>query len=236
MMKMKAQLAVGIALIVLLVSLAPVAASDTAEEEFADLVEELEELVAEFEDSDEDFNDLLEEAQEFVGEFDEEFQELTEEFQELATSFTGEESIVFVGPPEGVSVVDGILQLRGIPVEATFQGSLISWTNTVVVNDNVNLATGDEVGWGTFAIDLTWGDLRGTFEGRHMALFTVDSGLLRFIGHGGGDFEGMGLMGMAIQDPNTVGLPIENLIWLHEVVILNLDFDEEDEKDEDDDD
>ena len=230
---MKSLISTAIAAILLFVSLVPALADDdpeefreAIEELFEELDEELAELLEEVRDSDEDFNEL-------VGEFDEEFeefQELAEAFQELATSFTGVESLVSQGMPQKMWVADGILHIRGQPGLTTFLGTIdgtsLSWTNENLLNLNLNLATGDGNAFITDAmVDLTWGDLRGVFDARGTFEITAGAVLLRYVGLGDGDFEGMIIMGTAT---GTLESPL-----MHEGIILNLDDDvEEEEADE----
>ena len=226
MMRTKTLLSTAIGLILLLASLVPATAHEELAEEFEDILEELAELLAELEDLDEDFNELVEEAQEFVEEFDEEFQELAEEFQRLATPFTGIETFVSELDPGDVRIADGILHIRGSIGLLTFEGTTLdgtplTWTNRVMDSLNLDLATGDGQDFGSFSVDLTFGDLRGTFEGHFVFIITGGLGTaLRYVGQGSGDFEGMTFTGMAAEDPITFEL-------VHQGVILNLDRDDD---------
>ena len=226
--RMKSLISTAIAAILLFVSLVPALADDDLEEFgeeieelFEELDEELDELLEEFQDSDEDFNELVEK---FNEEF-EEFQELAEEFQELATPFAGPEVAFFMGIPQKMWVVDGILHIRGQPVLTSFVGTVGStvatWANTVVANLNINLATGDGVAFLSSVIDLTSGDLRGTFETRGTFEITAGAILLKFVGLGDGDFEGMIIMATAAGAGDTL---------VHEGIILDLDDDDEEEE------
>ncbi len=136
------------------------------------------------------------------------------------TPFTGDETVDAILDPGDVRITDGIVHIRGLTLETTFVGT-ISWTNIGVININMNPATGDATVWGTFAITLTSGDIRGTFEGHHVAKFTAGCGFLRFVGHGIGDLEGMGIKGTAVQDPDTCGPDLLGLVWMHDGIILD---------------
>lgn len=85
---------------------------------------------------------------------------------------------------------DGITHFRGVPswgdVTGDLEGDAYSEFNL-----DVNMETGDGWGAGTVILNVSWGELSGTFEGRYMIKFTgwlvTGSG----VAHGTGDFEGM---------------------------------------------
>ena len=221
-MRTKTLLSTAIGLTVLLASLVPATAHEELAEEFEDILEELAELIEELEDLDEEFNEHVEEAQEFVEEFDEVFEEIEAEVQESVTAFTGIETFVSEIDPGDVRIADGILHIRGSVGLLTFEGTTLdgtplTWTNLVVDSLNLNLETGDGQDFGSFSVDLTFGDLRGTFEGHFVFVITGGFGTaLRYVGQGSGDFDGMIFTGMAAEDPITFNL-------VHQGVILNLD-------------
>jgi hypothetical protein len=98
------------------------------------------------------------------------------------------------GPPKDVWIDDeGIQHFRRLPVSLNVEGDL-EGTSTVVVNLNINWATGngDESGWSRF--EGTWNGLTGTFEGRFSQTITDFIGVGHGVSHGTGDFEGMKLM------------------------------------------
>lgn len=227
MMRTKTLLSTAIGLVVLLASLVPATAHEELAEEFEDILEELAELIEELLEFDEEFNELVEEAQEFAEDFDEIFEESTEELQESVTPFAGLETPISFGTPEIEVVVDGILIIRGEPALLTFEGTTaegpLTWTNRVVNNLNLDLETFSGHSFGSFNVDLTRGDLRGTFEGRYVFIITDGFGTaLRYVGQGDGDFEGMTFAGMAAEDRITFDL-------VHQGVILGLDDDDLDD-------
>lgn len=135
------------------------------------------------------------------------------------TPYTGVESTDSFGVPERAWMADGVLHVRGLPVENTFEGTFaegaFSFSNDVVFNLNLDPATGDGDAFGSFALDGTWGDLQGSFEGRWTMEITTGAVLLAYVGQGSGDFEGMKIMGKG-----TGSLPIETMIITHEGIVL----------------
>lgn len=136
------------------------------------------------------------------------------------TPYTGIETTDSSGVPERAWTEDGVLHLRGLPVETifvgTFAGGTLSFSNDVVVNLNLDLATGDGDAFGSFALDGTFGGLEGSFEGRWTMEITAGAVLLAYVGQGSGDFEGMKIMG-----EGTGSLPLETLEVAHEGIILD---------------
>jgi hypothetical protein len=95
------------------------------------------------------------------------------------------------GPPDWV---DDELIGHWRDVEVTFdvEGDLMG-TLTVMANSNVDLKTfnGDE--FGSFELDVTYGELQGTFKGRMSGTMEHGVSTSSFVGHGSGDFDGMKL-------------------------------------------
>lgn len=91
------------------------------------------------------------------------------------------------------------MHLRGLQAKSTFEGTFaggtIRFSNEVVFNMNLDLATGDGDAFGSFALEGTLGGLHGGFEGRWTMDITAGAVLLTYVGQGSGDFEGMKLMG-----------------------------------------
>lgn len=135
------------------------------------------------------------------------------------TPFTGIETTVSFGVPERAWMADGVLHVRGLPVESTFEGTFaggtFSFSNDVVFNLNLDPATGNGDAFGSFALDGTWGDLQGNFEGRWTMEITAGAVLLAYVGQGSGDFEGMKIMGKG-----TGSLPFETIVFAHEGIVL----------------
>ena len=173
-MRTKTLLSTGIALVVLLVSLAPVAASDAPEEEFADLVGEFDDLVGEFDDFvdefddfvaevledpaefDEEFAELAEEFLEFAEEFDEVFDELAEEFAQFATPASGNTLVTF-GAPTAILFIDGnviISQPFALILTGTLAGTEVGSLRIVI-----------KASTGEFILHAT-GVFTGTVEGK----------------------------------------------------------------------
>jgi len=112
--------------------------------------------------------------------------------QATKTDFVAEEMLAPTGPPGKVWVSDdGVVHIRDLTVVGPVWGDLVGQL-TVVANINQDGATGDGTAHGTAVLEVEWGDLSGTFEGRSQweyAGFLVTDG--QFVGHGTGDFAGM---------------------------------------------
>lgn len=135
------------------------------------------------------------------------------------TPFTGIETTDSFGVPEREWMADGVVHVRGLPVETTFEGAFaegtFSFSNDVVFNLNLDPVTGDGDAFGSFALSGTWGDLEGSFEGRWTAEITAGAVLLAYVGQGSGDFEGMKIVGKG-----TGSLPFETIVFTHEGIVL----------------
>ncbi len=136
--------------------------------------------------------------------------------------FTGFEEFGPTGPPVSDWTAGGIQHVRGIPIfgsmVGTIDGTLFSWSNSVVFNFDLNLATGYGNGHGTCYFDVTWGEDSGTFERcRFTAKFAGPVFRVDFVGHGSGDFEGMKIKGTGIGALTGPGVG-----WLnHEGIVLD---------------
>lgn len=139
------------------------------------------------------------------------------------TTFMGIETPVFTGEPDRQWVdEDGVLHIRGLPVETIFQGTPFNFINRVTIDLNLDLATGDGDGTGAFTFDVTWGELRGTFQGIATLTLSREPGrelLVSYVGHGAGDFEGMKIMGNGA--PTTPGQPFGQVVLMHEGIVLS---------------
>ncbi|NIO08480.1 MAG: hypothetical protein GTO40_10935, partial [Deltaproteobacteria bacterium] len=108
----------------------------------------------------------------------------------------------------------GILHFRNQPFQWDVSGDFLGTLRTST-NANLDLATGNGNGFGSFVLAGTWdatGDT-GTFEGSFSG--TIDGGLFsgKFVGHGTGDFAGMKLMGtFAETGPGTGVFILEGII------------------------
>ena len=88
---------------------------------------------------------------------------------------------------------DGILHIRGGQADYIFLGELTG-TGVGVVNLNIDpiMGIGDESGYSIS--ELTWGELKGTFQGSFSVTYTYGIGIGHGVYHGTGDFAGMKLM------------------------------------------
>ncbi len=86
-----------------------------------------------------------------------------------------------------------VWHVRGARADLVLSGDMVG-TGLAIVNFNLDLMTGDgdESGWVT--LELTWGDLSGTFEGRFSTTYTNGAGTGHGVYHGTGDFAGMKFM------------------------------------------
>ncbi|MGD8501818.1 MAG: hypothetical protein PVJ86_14295 [Phycisphaerales bacterium] len=100
------------------------------------------------------------------------------------------------GPETRIWTTDGGIQhIRRLPYELTGVGDGLTITITGVCNHNRSLNTLDGNFWGhDQTVELTWGELTGTFRGTHSGK-TIDwVGYSSHVYYGsGGDFEGMKL-------------------------------------------
>ena len=105
------------------------------------------------------------------------------------TEVTGVETICDVVPGDSW-VSDGILHARGDIFTTIVQSDdvLLDGVNTVVFNANINLATGDGTGHGTFSLALN--AVNGTWEGSFTLKFSGGLFTGRAVGHGTGDLAG----------------------------------------------
>ncbi len=123
------------------------------------------------------------------------------------TPFTAEQVFDEMDDPEREWVDDdGVLHSRRAPAEFSVTGGLVG-TGSIVHNQNVDITTGDGDGFGSFFLDVTWGGLSGTFEGRYSGTITAGIFSADFVGHGRGGFDGMKIMGSGFPtDPTTFAI------------------------------
>ena len=121
------------------------------------------------------------------------------------TSIAGTMTVTVSGDPVRYWVDDqGITHYRGLPADYDFISGDLTGDGSSVVNVNIDpLGNGDESGAAT--IDVTWGELSGTFEGRLTATYTYGISIGTAVYHGvsGGDFEGMKMMLSYLMDTTT---------------------------------
>lgn len=115
--------------------------------------------------------------------------------------FESEELLAPTGPLGKIWVSDdGVQHIRDFEVAGPVWGD-INGTLTVVANINLDLATGDGTGHGTFVLDVEWNGLTGTFEGTSQWKydgFLVSNG--KGSADGTGDFEGMHMQANFFDD------------------------------------
>ncbi len=123
----------------------------------------------------------------------------------------GTETITVTGPPVRDWVDDeGIAHYRGLPGVIGFPSGDLVGTGSFVVNVNLDTVTGNGDESGAARINVTWGTLSGTFEGRLTAIFTAGISNGTAVYHGiSGDFQGMKMMMSYILNTTTgdVGTP-----------------------------
>ena len=124
------------------------------------------------------------------------------------TPIAGTMTVTVAGLPEQYWEDDeGIAHYRGLPSVYDFTSGALDGTGNSVVNVNFDLLTfnGDESGAAT--IDVTWGELSGTLEGRLTATYAYGISTGTAVYHGiSGDFEGMKVM-MNYTTDFTTGPP-----------------------------
>jgi hypothetical protein len=123
------------------------------------------------------------------------------------TPISGTETITVNGDPVRFWEDDeGIAHYRGLPGVIDFTSGDLDGTGSFVVNVNLD-ATGNGDESGAATIDVIWGELSGTFEGRLTAIFTAGISNGTVVYHGiSGDFQGMKMM-MNYSLNTTTGLP-----------------------------
>lgn len=85
---------------------------------------------------------------------------------------------------------NGILHMRDVGMTFAMTGD-VQGTGGGTVNNNFDPQTGNGQGWGTEFLDVTWGDLSGTFEGSWTQKVTNFQIVGESVLHGSGDFAGM---------------------------------------------
>ncbi len=123
------------------------------------------------------------------------------------TPIAGTNTVTAIGTPVRFWVDDeGIAHYRGQPGVMTFPtgDGDVEGTGSFVVNSNLDLATGNGDESGTATLDLTWGSLSGTVEGRFTGTYTAGVSSGTGVYHGiSGDFLGMKIMWSYQIDFNT---------------------------------
>ncbi len=128
------------------------------------------------------------------------------------TPISGTQTVTSTGSPVPDWVDDeGIIHYRGLPGVMTFPTGDVTGTGSYVVNVNLDLVTGNGDESGTATLDLTWGELSGTVEGRFSGTYTAGTSNGTGVYHGiSGDFLGMKMMWSYILD-GTTGPP--GTVW-----------------------
>jgi hypothetical protein len=112
------------------------------------------------------------------------------------------------GPPEKYWEDDeGWGHYRSVPSVYVFTSGDLEGTGSSIVNVNFDLLTMDGDESGSAVINVTWGELSGTLEGRLSGTYTAGVSTGTAVYHGvSGDFEGMKLM-MSYTTDFTTGPP-----------------------------
>ena len=106
----------------------------------------------------------------------------------------------FVGPPAKEWVDEaGVLHVRGHVSQRPFVDGDFQGYAEFAMNLNMDLATGEGVGWGPVTLYVaSWAGRQGTFEGHFTIKFPLgaDTGTRKeLLAHGTGDMAGMRLVG-----------------------------------------
>ena len=138
------------------------------------------------------------------------------------TPIAGAQTVQVVGPPERDWVDDeGIEHYRGFPSVFVFVSGDLDGTGSSVVNVNYDPATGNGDESGAATIDVTWGELSGTFEGHLTGTYAAGFSTGTVVYHGiSGDFEGMKMM-MSYRMDTTTALPGWPWLVTYDVIILD---------------
>ncbi len=125
------------------------------------------------------------------------------------TPISGTQTVQSTGTPARLWVDDeGILHYRGLPGVMTFPSGDVTGTGSYVVNVNLDLATGNGDESGAATLNLTWGELSGTIEGRFTGIYTAGISNGTGVYHGiSGDFVGMKMMWSYQFTAGDVGVP-----------------------------
>jgi len=138
------------------------------------------------------------------------------------TPIAGTETITVTGDPVRFWVDDeGITHYRGLPGEIDFTSGDLDGTGSFVVNVNLDPVTGNGDESGAATINVTWGELSGTFEGRLTAIFTAGISSGTVVYHGiSGDFQGMKMM-MNYSLNTTTGPPGTSWPVTYDAIVLD---------------
>jgi hypothetical protein len=138
------------------------------------------------------------------------------------TPIAGTETITVTGPPVRLWEDDeGIAHYRGLPGVIDFPSGDLDGTGSFVVNVNLDPVTGNGDESGAATINVTWGELSGTFEGRLTATFTAGISSGTVVYHGiSGDFQGMKMM-MSYSLDTTTGPPGTPWLATYEAIVLD---------------
>jgi len=109
------------------------------------------------------------------------------------TPISGTQTLTMSGLPARYWIDDeGIAHYRRLPAVMDFTSGDLDGTGSTVVNVDVDLLTYNGHVSGTAMINVTWGELSGTLEGRGSGTYTAGICNGTFVYHGvSGDFEGM---------------------------------------------
>ncbi len=118
---------------------------------------------------------------------------------------TGTMTVQISGPPERYWEDDeGWGHYRSVPSVYVFTSGDLEGTGSSVVNVNYDLLTIDGDESGSAVINVTWGELSGTLEGRLSGTYTAGISTGTAVYHGvSGDLEGMKIMMSYIADFTT---------------------------------
>ena len=136
------------------------------------------------------------------------------------TPIAGTLTVAMSGPPARYWVDDeGIEHYRGLPAVYNFLSGDLSGTGSSVVNVDFDPLTGNGHESGAATINVTWGELSGTFEGRLSGTYTYGISTGTAVYHGtSGDFEGMKMM---MSYSYSLGEPYEPWPVDYEAIILD---------------
>lgn len=119
--------------------------------------------------------------------------------------------------PGTVKVVSGVLIQRGTvfhcPMSGDLEGVVVLVQNLTLRNAGTPEATGRVFGTTELLIDKFFGrtDLQGTFQGPfNGSLEELVFGELTILRHGTGDYQGLVMQGVAVQDPPGSGIEVES--------------------------
>ena len=134
----------------------------------------------------------------------------------------GELTVTVAGPPVRYWVDDeGIEHYRGLPAVYDIISGDLDGTGGSVVNVNIDPLTGNGDESGAATVDVTWGELSGTLEGRLSATYAYGISTGKAVYHGiSGDFVGMKMMMSYLLD-TTTGPPGTPWLVTYDAIVLD---------------